>query len=144
MRKLNLLTFFGCSCICILAACHEKHPEIRFETRSYDFGTIPLDTMVAYPFVFKNIGSKPLQIDHVRTTCGCTGFSHTKRPIQPDDTGVIHVHYYPDATGDFRKIAVVYSNAANSPKAILKIRGTVRSAVSSNGKVHDSKTLVVR
>ena len=126
MRKHVFLMLCGYLCVWLLTACHQKKPEIRFESYSHNFGTILIDTMVTHAFVYRNCGSAPLRIDRVKTTCGCTGFSHAKRPILPNDTGVINVHYYPDATGTFRKIAVVYSNATDSPMVILKINGFVK------------------
>ena len=113
-------------CGLLAAACRPKQPAIEFETLTHDFDTISLKEVGNCTFVYHNIGNSPLVVERVSTSCGCTKITHTHRTVIPKDTGSVTIHYYPDSEGDFRKIAVVYSNAANSPKTVLKMKGFVK------------------
>jgi Protein of unknown function (DUF1573) len=45
---------------------------IQFETSSYNFGTITEGSTIKQVFKFKNVGTVPLVIADIQTSCGCT------------------------------------------------------------------------
>jgi hypothetical protein len=83
---------------------------------SYDFGRISEDGgSVSHTFPFKNLGNIPLQITHVRTTCGCTVPSWSGEPVLPGSEGYITLTFDPaERKGAFHKTIQVQSNASNS------------------------------
>jgi hypothetical protein len=67
---------------------------------------IPKDTC----FRIKNIGDKPLIIQNVETSCGCTVPVWTKKPIGIGEQGQIKITYDAKYPGHFYKTITVYSN----------------------------------
>ncbi|MCD8310580.1 MAG: DUF1573 domain-containing protein [Prevotellaceae bacterium] len=44
-------------------------------------------------FILKNAGKKPLVLDHVSTSCGCTTVSFTQEPVPPGEKAEVKVAY---------------------------------------------------
>ncbi|MCR5456239.1 MAG: DUF1573 domain-containing protein [Bacteroidales bacterium] len=101
-------------------------PSIVFDTLEYDFGEIgELAGIVQYRFVYKNTGNKPLIINSVHTSCGCTSPAWSKEPILPSMSGYIDVSFDPrDRPGMFTKSIVINCNATEK-SVTLYIMGNV-------------------
>ena len=76
-------------------------------------------------FKFTNIGSEPLIINKVYSSCGCTIPKKPSSPIGPGQDEEIQVKYDTNRVGPIRKTITVLSNAINSPTISLKILGNV-------------------
>lgn len=74
----------------------------------HDFGNIPQGKPVEYVFRFQNSSDRPLVIDNVRTSCGCTTSDWPKEAIAPDSTAIIRVEFSARAKGPFFKPVKVY------------------------------------
>lgn len=61
-------------------------------------------------FEFSHSAAKPLVIDNVRTTCGCTAPEWPEEPIAPGVKRRIIVIFEGTARGPFRRIVKVYFN----------------------------------
>lgn len=126
--KIKLVTF--CStllffiCFSVLTAQAQNNSEFKFETETYDFGKIPQGTPVTYEFKFENIGTEPLIISKVESTCGCTVPDYTKTPIKPGEQGSVSVTFNAAQAAPFSKMVTIRSNAKTPVKA-LYIKGTV-------------------
>ncbi len=111
--------------------------EIRFKKTSHDFGKI--DEQMQYAkckFIYYNIGKKPLIINNVQTSCGCTTPDWTRDTLSPGDSGYVEAKYETiNRPGDFRKTITVYSNALNSPFVHLDIMGDVYRAPASSSDI---------
>lgn len=66
-------------------------------------------------FTLNNVGEKPLIIDQVNTSCGCTTVDYSKEPVRPGNSLDIQVKYKADTPGYFNKTITVYCNAELSP-----------------------------
>lgn len=101
-------------------------PEISFTKELHDFGTIKeIDGVKSYKFVFKNTGKKPLIINNVKASCGCTTPAWTKAPIGSGKTGHVEVKFDPkNRPGPFNKTITVSSNASKGDTK-LSIKGQV-------------------
>lgn len=77
-------------------------------------------------FEFKNIGDKPLIINNVQSTCGCTIPEFPKSPVLPGKTDFIKIKYNMKV-GPIRKTITVETNAVNfsDGRVVLKIEGEV-------------------
>ena len=86
---------------------------LEFEILEYDFGQIKeLGGAVSYRFVYSNTGDKPLIINSVHTSCGCTSPAWSKEPVLPNKSGYIDVNFDPrEREGGFTKSIIVKSNA---------------------------------
>ena len=76
-------------------------------------------------FFLKNTGNKPLVVEHVNTSCGCTSVSYSKEPVQPGKDIALEVTYKADQPEHFNKTITVYCNAGTSP-VTLKISGNAK------------------
>ena len=99
---------------------------IIFEKTLHDYGTIKKGGDGNCEFKFTNKGNKPLILQNVLASCGCTAPEWPKEPILPGQTGVIKVAYNTNIPGVFTKTISVHSNAKNSP-VVLSVKGTVES-----------------
>jgi hypothetical protein len=97
---------------------------IQFDRTIYDFGDIMLsDGPVTATFTAKNIGSKPVVIYNVVSSCGCTNVEWTRQPLKKDETGTIKATYSNDEGAyPFDKTLTVYISGQKKP-VILRLRG---------------------
>lgn len=117
----TLLVFISFS---VFTAQAQNNSEFKFETETHDFGKIPQGTPVTYEFKFENVGTEPLIISKVESTCGCTVPEYTKTPIKPGEQGMISVTFNAAQATPFSKMVTIRSNAKTPVKA-LYIKGTV-------------------
>ena len=98
--------------------------KLSFEVSEYNFGNIQeLGGIATYRFVYRNLGVKPLIINTVHTSCGCTSPSWTREPVLPEKSGYIDVSFDPrERPGNFVKSITVKSNGGDT---ILYISGNV-------------------
>lgn len=100
-------------------------PQITFETKSHDFGTIKeSDGVAECVFEFQNTGDEPLVFLDVRTSCGCTTPDYPRNPIAPGKMGKIKVTYNPTGRpGEFERKVKIFTNT--NKRITLKITGVV-------------------
>jgi hypothetical protein len=102
-----------------------KAPMIRFETETIDYGDVAKGSDGVRNFVFKNTGDAPLEIQGVRSSCGCTIPKKPDAPIAPGEKGEITVRYDTNRLGVFRKTVTVNTNVVSTSIIALKIKGNV-------------------
>ena len=103
----------------------EVGPKIEFESLEINYGKISKGDNGVRIFKFTNIGSEPLIINKVYSSCGCTIPKKPSSPIGPGQDDEIQVKYDTNRVGPIRKTITVLSNAINSPTISLKILGNV-------------------
>ncbi len=95
--------------------------KMHFEEMEFDFGDIYQGDKVEHTFEFINIGSAPLIINNVLTTCGCTAPEWPRDPISPGNTGTIKVLFNSvGKMGRQNKVITIRSNSVE-PDHRLKI-----------------------
>ncbi len=126
-KKLLLLVFLTVFTAGIINS-QTISPKMVFEQTVHNFGKIKEDGgKVEYTFTFKNMGTEPLVIQDVHSSCGCTTPTWSKEPVPPAGTGFIKAVYNPlHRPGNFHKTITIKSNAENSP-VVLQINGEVLS-----------------
>ena len=120
----NLLFLFIAMCSSFIFS-QEVGPKIEFESLEINYGKISKGDNGIRIFKFTNIGSKPLIINKVYSSCGCTIPKKPSSPIGPGQDDEIQVKYDTNRVGPIRKSITVLSNAINSPTISLKITGNV-------------------
>ncbi|MDR2910751.1 MAG: DUF1573 domain-containing protein [Bacteroidales bacterium] len=123
MKKL-ILVIFTVLMASIYSHAQSGGDSIVFEKTVHDYGTIVQSGNGETEFVFVNKGTKPLVLNGVSASCGCTSPSWTRTPVLPGKTGSVKVKYNTEILGSFTKTVTVSSNASNS-NVILTIRGNV-------------------
>lgn len=105
---------------------------ITFDVLEHDFGEIAeLGGPATFKFIYVNSGVKPLVINTVETSCGCTSPSWSKKPLMPGQKGFVEVDFDPrERFGSFLKRITVKSNATEGD-VYLYISGTVSDRLTS-------------
>jgi hypothetical protein len=68
---------------------------MTFDRMKHDFGKVIEDSENRTTFIVKNTGKKPLIIESVSASCGCTTPSKPEKPIQPGKSDKIEVVFHP-------------------------------------------------
>ncbi|MEE9193448.1 MAG: DUF1573 domain-containing protein, partial [Thermodesulfobacteriota bacterium] len=64
-------------------------PDIFFEEPIYNFGKVYKNEDVEHVFVFQNRGTKQLNIEKIKASCGCIVAETSTRNVSPGMTGII-------------------------------------------------------
>ncbi|TAK56054.1 MAG: DUF1573 domain-containing protein [Bacteroidetes bacterium] len=60
---------------------------------NFDFGEVFTGSSVKRTLTIKNVGTAPLEIDDVSTSCGCTATMLSKSTILPKDSGSLEISF---------------------------------------------------
>lgn len=93
---------------------------LEFDKLKHDFGNVAPQTENKTVFTVTNTGDKPLIIEDVATSCGCTKGKEPDGPIAPGESDVIEVIFKskPGQKGDINKTVTV---TANTMKKVHKL-----------------------
>ena len=132
MKKLVIfLSAFVLSCTAVLAQEESYFKEadvIRFDKKVHDFGDVLMaEGPVSCTFTFTNIGSRPIVVHNVISSCGCTTPDWTREPVRPGADGVIKATFSNDqGPFPFDKTLTVYVGVGSSSldrPVLLRLRG---------------------
>ncbi len=105
----------------------ENQTTLKFDRLKHDFGEVKADTDCITDFIVTNTGDKPLIIQDVKASCGCTTPKKPLKPIAPGESDVIEVKFHskPGQKNEIKKTVTV---TANTPEKIhlLEIRAFVK------------------
>ena len=99
--------------------------KVSIDRNSVSMGSVNWQEEQKAVFTLKNMGDKPLVIQDVTTSCGCTTVSYSKEPLQPGGETTLEVVYKAERPEHFDKTITVYCNTDNSPLT-LNIVGDAR------------------
>ncbi|MCC5834066.1 MAG: DUF1573 domain-containing protein [Opitutales bacterium] len=88
LRRLFSTIFF-----CLTIFCSTALAVLEFERDRIELDAGWDDQSVDVAFPFENTGSKPIRIQNVRTSCGCTAATPEKRVYQPGESGSISANF---------------------------------------------------
>ena len=102
-------------------------PGIFYREREHDFGELQESMNFAtHRFEFVNRTPKPIVVNRVESSCGCTAPSWSSEPVEPGQKGYIEARYETtNRLGKFDKTLTVYTNSPFSPISYLAIKGNV-------------------
>jgi hypothetical protein len=127
MKRLSfiLLTMIV-SISCVMAQQNTQGGSAKFTSTTHDFGKVAEEVgTVSCEFTFTNVGKKPIILQDIRTSCGCTTPSYTKDPILPGKKGTIKVSYSTtNRVGGFDKKITVFTNEPDTVYSLI-IKGEV-------------------
>lgn len=75
---------------------------------SFDFGKIPQGRPVTHNFEVVNRSRKPLIIENVEASCGCTTPEWSEQQIAPGASSIIKVGFNASSEGRFQKTITIY------------------------------------
>ena len=126
MKQLAIVILAILSVMPMAMAKSDKYAQATFPKNTYDFGYIKeADGVVTCEFEFINTGNEPLIILTAKPTCGCTVPDYPKKPIAPDEKGVITISFNPAGReGGFLKTVTVKTNGREK-RTTLKLEGSI-------------------
>jgi hypothetical protein len=94
---------------------------IQWIDSTKDFGKIQEGQKLEVAFRFKNTGDKPLVIERVQPSCGCTVAEQSTQPVAPGSQGQIKATFNSEGrTGVNHKTLFVYANTKGSQNHSLQ------------------------
>jgi hypothetical protein len=97
---------------------------IKVSNETHDFGKVKQGIPVDYVFEVKNITNKPIVVENVMASCGCTTPEKPTEPIMPGETGKIKVQYNAVAVAPFSKDVTIKIAGVDETK-VVHIMGEV-------------------
>jgi uncharacterized protein DUF1573 len=92
----------------ILAGTFPARGELLWESSVQEFERTPDDGAVEAHYAFKNVGSTPVTIVRINSSCGCTVAETNKKTYQPGESGQITARFsFGNRKGLQRKVIVV-------------------------------------
>ncbi|MEN9914321.1 MAG: hypothetical protein RL528_1070 [Bacteroidota bacterium] len=99
---------------------------MRFDKTLHDYGKVIVDTDNKAFFTVTNTGDKPLIIESVFASCGCTRPKKPENPIPPGKSDRIEVVFHPrDGQLDAQEKSITVSANTDSKMEVLKIKAFV-------------------
>lgn len=101
--------------------------DLTFRETTFDFGKIEEQAgPVEHTFVFTNTSGKPVKIEGVKASCGCTTPGWTTEEVPAGGEGFVKASYNPlNRPGPFNKSLTVTTNSPTS-RYVLYIKGDVK------------------
>lgn len=137
MKRMNIWML---SALLALPASAQK---ITTQHEVVDCGQVVFNKPVTAEFVLKNDGLKPLAINNVLKSCGCTEVDYPKTSIAAGESFVIKAVYDAKQMGTFTKQVCLYTNADEEP-FILSMRGKVVGSVVDFAGSYDEMLGVIK
>jgi hypothetical protein len=124
MKKLFLL---AAAFVTGFVAMAQKPDEVmKLSNETHNFGKIKQGVPVTTYFTVTNITDKPIVIENVMPSCGCTTPEWSKEPIAPHSTAKIKVGYNAGAVAPFTKDVNIKLAGVQETK-LIRITGEVLS-----------------
>ncbi len=103
-----------------------NYTKIKFDGTLFEFGKLKDGDSASHTFNFKNIGRKPLFINRVSSSCGCTVSDYTREPVFEGESGKIRVTFHSKGQkGPIQKMVTVETNTSNYANHTLYVQGEV-------------------
>ena len=107
----------------------EKLPKIYFPETQHDFGIVKEGEVVSHTFKFINNGKATLDINDIKTSCGCTAALVSSKKIAPGKDGTIKIDLdTKNRQGRMSRTITVTSNDPEEPNKIITIYAEVNKA----------------
>ncbi len=125
MKKLILMIFlFGMGLS--FTACQDSSPQIELEITNLDLGEAVNGEIVSRDMLVRNVGQKPLKVETVTTSCGCTSATLKPMVVAPGGTANLHIEVDTGAhglelTGPLVRQIFIVSNDPDQPEAEVEL-----------------------
>lgn len=124
------LCFVAIILVCFSVTSVLAASKLKVDNPKFDFGEVFQGEKVSHAFEFVNVGDETLNIDRVRSSCGCTAVLVSEKSVRPGEKGEIRTSF--DSTrfrGAVTKTIYLYSNDPVRPTMQFQIKGKVLEIV---------------
>ena len=127
IKKYTVIIRWMCMFVFLLAPlAAAQQPEISFEQEKWDFGRIKEGDVVTHVFSFANKGNAVLEIQRVRTSCGCAAALVSQKKLAPGEKGELKVTFNTRGyAGNVAKYVYVHSNDPERPQVQLAVNASI-------------------
>ncbi len=106
----------GLALLCLYGGSQVARAELNWPQRTVQVTGDATTPILDAHFRFTNVGSSPVEIRQVESSCGCTTTQLEKRVFKPQESGEIIAHYTVGAhTGVQRKTLLVSTDDGSAP-----------------------------
>lgn len=91
-----------------------KFPEIKLGKNQHNFGEVAKGEVVTAEIPYKNVGNDVLEINDVRSSCGCTAVVLEGKKLEPNEVGKLKIEL--DTSKYSGKITRTITLISNDPK----------------------------
>ena len=114
-------------CLCASSA----FAQLTWDKTEQTFNATPEDKAVVARYKFTNTASKPIKIQNVQTSCGCTTVALAKTEYAPGESGEIEATFtFSGHTGSQYKKILVSTSAAPGQPITLKLNVYIQERIS--------------
>jgi hypothetical protein len=110
-------------------ASDSSGPRVEVDNPTYNFGTMQRGTQMTHEFVVRNVGTAPLTLNVVSTSCKCTVGDVSGDPIPPGESVPVKLEWRAlTGVGSFRQTAYIETNDPRQSRVMLSVDGQVAEA----------------
>jgi hypothetical protein len=96
--------------------------QLKWDNEQQVFETKPQEKAIETKYRFTNIGTSPISIEEVRTSCGCTTATLKKKEYAPGETGEIEAKFvFAGRIGHQEKWIIVTTSFAPMQPTVLRL-----------------------
>lgn len=110
-----------------LPGATESKARMELTPQDFKFGDVWQGVPTQREFTIKNVGTDPLIISDVKSTCGCTVPTKPKSPVAPGESSTFTITYDTKKPGHASKKVIVTTNDPNSPSLDIVVEGNVKA-----------------
>ena len=99
--------------------------QVEWSQEVYDFGEVAMGEKVLYKFTFKNTGTNPLKVTHVKPSCGCTTPAWTKAAIAPGEEGFVEVQFDTKGKKGMQNKSITLFLNTDTQRKVLRFKGVI-------------------
>ena len=111
-------------------AVESSFASIQFDTKSITLDTLCEGEQGKFKYKYTNVGTSPLILSNVKSSCGCYVPQWSKEPIAPGESSeIIGLYNSRGRSGHFTKTMTVLSNDFAKPTIMLFARGFTKGKV---------------
>ncbi|MBO9572525.1 MAG: DUF1573 domain-containing protein, partial [Chitinophagaceae bacterium] len=117
-----------------------QQPGLELKETGFDFGKIPQGRPVTHDFEVVNTTKKPILIENVQASCGCTTPEWSKDPIAPGASSTIKVGFNAGGEGQFTKTITIFYNTKETK--VITIKGDVYASPTTSAPLNTSLSII--
>jgi hypothetical protein len=129
-RMRGLLIALGVALCAACPAAAQEWARKMFTVTSHNFGTVAKGSKTEYRFVFRNMYTEDVHVSGIRTSCGCTSPTVTKRDLKTHETSeVVATFNTRTFTGQHGATLTVTFDKPYLAEVQLRVAGNIRGDV---------------
>ncbi len=103
-----------------------KIPKLKLSKNQYDFGKVEEGKLVEVKIGLKNTGKGVLEIQDVKTSCGCTAALVSSKKLNPGESGNIRIELdTANREGIFTRTVTIFSNDPTGPNQVITLTANI-------------------